>query len=162
VKDELGLEQLDCGATKAFAVADHQAAHIYLNDPSLLPEAQELLESVEGVERVLDPEETRALGNEHARAGDLIAIADARSGSTYCHRKDAARAPECARCMHIQRLPGSDPAELFVDPKVALPAAKIAKFLLKKKLGFRALLDVTPLDASLVKGSHGRIPADVE
>lgn len=162
IKAELGLEQLDCGASKVFAIADHQVAHVYVNDPALLPEVRALLETVDGVERALDLEGKRALGMDHARAGDLVAIADARSWFTYYYWNDDALAPDFARCVDIHRKPGYDPVELFVDPKLAFPAAKIAAFLLRKKLGFRALLDVIPLDASLVKGSHGRVPENAE
>ena len=52
--------------------------------------------------------------------------------------------------------PGYDPVELFIDPKLKFPQLKVASFLAKKKLGLRGLLDVIPLDADLVKGSHGR------
>ncbi len=70
------------------------------------------------------------------------------------------RAPDFARTVDIHRKPGYDPAELFLDPKISSPKLRIAKRLLQKKLGFRMLMDVIPLDASLVKGSHGRRPSD--
>jgi predicted AlkP superfamily pyrophosphatase or phosphodiesterase len=53
VKDELGLEILDAGASKVFAVADHQVAHIYLNDASLEKSVREVLEKTSGVEKIL-------------------------------------------------------------------------------------------------------------
>ena len=62
--------------------------------------------------------------------------------------------------MDIHRKPGFDPVELFLDPAIPVVKAKIAWRLLQKKLGFRMLMDVIPLDATLVKGSHGRQPAD--
>ncbi len=158
IKDELGLEQLDCGASRAFAVADHQVAHVYVNDPSILDEVKATLESIDGVERVLSAEGKRDAGIDHERSGDLIAIADARSWFTYYYWLDDAVAPDFARCVDIHRKVGYDPVELFVDPKLKAPALKIGAFLLKKKLGLRGLLDVIPLDATLVKGSHGRIP----
>ena len=158
IKDELGLEQLDYGASQAFAVADHQIAHIYVKDRELLPAVKESVEHIEGVERVLDYEGKRELGIHHERAGDLIAVADDRSWFTYYYWMDDSVAPDFARCVDIHRKPGYDPVELFVDPAIKAKALKIGWFLLKKKLGFRALLDVIPLDASLVKGSHGRIP----
>jgi len=158
IKEELGLEQLDYGASEAFAVADHQVAHIYVKDRRKLTEVRESLEHIEGVERVLDNGGKRELGIDHQRSGDLIALADKRSWFTYYYWMDDKVAPDFARCVDIHRKPGYDPAELFVDPEIKLPAAKVAWFLLKKKLGFRALLEVIPLDARLVKGSHGRIP----
>ena len=162
IKDELGLEMLDCGASKVFAIADHQIAHIYLADRSIAAEVQTLVEAQPGVEVVLDRQAQRALGVDHARAGDLIAIADARSWFTYYYWLDDAVAPDFARTVDIHRKAGYDPAELFIDPKIKFPAARIGAFLLKKKLGIRGLLDVIPLDATLVKGSHGRVPESAD
>jgi predicted AlkP superfamily pyrophosphatase or phosphodiesterase len=160
IKTELGLEQLDYGASEAFAVADHQVAHVYVKNKELINEVKQTLESLEGVDRVLDEEGKAEFGIQHERSGDLIAIADAKSWFTYYYWLDDAVAPDFARCVDIHRKPGYDPVELFIDPAIRLPLFKIAWFLLKKKLGFRALLDVVPLDSTLVKGSHGRIPED--
>jgi predicted AlkP superfamily pyrophosphatase or phosphodiesterase len=160
VREELGTEVLDAGASKVFAVADHQVAHVYVNDPSLLSAARSLLETQPGVDRVLDQREQAKLGIDHARAGDLLAVADVRSWFAYYYWEDDSRAPDFARTIDIHRKPGFDPAELFIDPKLSLPKLRIARFLLRKKLGLRALLNVIPLDASLVRGSHGRMPAN--
>jgi len=108
----------------------------------------------------LGASEKRALGMDHSRAGDLIAIADPNAWFTYYYWQDDARAPDFARTVDIHRKPGYDPVELFLDPRIKVPLLKIGTNLLKKKLGFRMLMDVIPLDATLVKGSHGRIPAD--
>ena len=158
IREELGLELLDCGASRVFAVADHQVAHIYLNDPSLANEVRALVEKQPGVEKVLAASEQATLGINHPRSGDLIAVSDARSWFTYYYWLDDARAPDFARCVDIHRKPGYDPVELFVDPALAFPKLKIIGTLLRKKLGFRTLMNVIPLDAMLVKGSHGRIP----
>jgi predicted AlkP superfamily pyrophosphatase or phosphodiesterase len=156
VRDELGLELLDCGASRAFAVADHQIAHIYLNDPSLAGPAREFLQAQPGVESVLGEAEKAALGINHQRAGDLIAVAAERAWFTYYYWMDDALAPDFARCVDIHRKPGYDPVELFLDPEIPLVKLKILWRLAQKQLGFRMLMDVIPLDASLVKGSHGR------
>ncbi len=97
---------------------------------------------------------------DHPRAGDLIAIAPENAWFTYYYWLDDARAPDFARTVDIHRKPGFDPVELFLDPKTPLAKLKVAWRLLQKKLGFRMLMDVIPLDAALVKGSHGRRPAD--
>lgn len=152
IKDELGLEMLDCGASKVFAVADHQVAHIYVNDASLMEEVRELLENTIGVDEVRNA----PVGYSAERAGDLIAVSKSNAWFTYYYWMDDALAPDFARCVDIHRKVGYDPVELFLDPELKFPKLKIAKFLLKKKLGFRALLEVIPLDARLVKGSHGR------
>jgi len=160
VKDELGLEILDAGASKVFAVADHQVAHIYLNDAALEKSVREVLEKTSGVEKVLGKAEKITAGIDHSRAGDLIAVARENAWFTYYYWLDDARAPDFARTVDIHRKPGYDPVELFLDPKIPAVKLKIAWRLLQKKLGLRMLMDVIPLDATLVKGSHGRRPAD--
>jgi predicted AlkP superfamily pyrophosphatase or phosphodiesterase len=158
IKDEMGLEILDAGASQAFAVADHQVAHVYLNNPAILGQVRSALESTAGVEAVLDGDGKMRMGIDYPRAGDLIAVSDARSWFTYYYWLDDAKAPDFARTVDIHRKPGYDPVELFIDPAIRAPKLKIATRLLKKKLGFRMLMDLIPLDATLVKGSHGRIP----
>jgi predicted AlkP superfamily pyrophosphatase or phosphodiesterase len=160
VKDELGSEILDAGASRAFAVADHQVAHIYLNDPALENPARAILEKTAGIERILGGAEKTAAGVDHPRAGDLIAVAAENAWFTYYYWDDDACAPDFSRTVDIHRKPGYDPAELFIDPKIPMPRLKIARRLLQKKLGFRMLMDLIPLDSRLVKGSHGRRPND--
>lgn len=156
VKDELGRETLDCGGCQVFAVADHQVAHIYLNDQSIHAEVLSLLENIEGVEEVRISSNEWSEGIATERAGDFIAVAEESAWFTYYYWEDDTLAPDFARCVDIHRKPGYDPVELFLNPELSFPKAKIGTFLLKKKLGMRGLLDVIPLDASLVKGSHGR------
>ena len=160
LKEELGLEILDAGASKVFAVADHQVAHIYLNDRSLEKPVRELVEKTAGVEMILGNTEKITTGIDHARAGDLIAVAAENAWFSYYYWLDDTVAPDFARTVDIHRKPGYDPVELFLDPKIPAPKLKIAWRLLQKKLGFRMLMDVIPLDAMLVKGSHGRRPAN--
>lgn len=160
IKDELGLEYLDCGASKVFAVADHQAANIYVQDPSLKPQVRDLLEKLPDIHQVLGEHELKEWGLDHPRGGEFVAIAAPRAWFTYYYWYDDRMAPDFARTIDIHRKPGFDPVELFIDPGIRFPKAKIASFLLRKKLGFRGLLDVIPLDATLIKGSHGRIPED--
>src|SRR5271156_1293481 len=160
VKDELGLEILDAGASKVFAVADHQVAHIYLNDASLEKSVRDVLEKTSGVEKVFGNAEKIVAGIDHPRAGDLIAVAQENAWFTYYYWLDDASAPDFARTVDVHRKPGYDPVELFLDPKIPAVKLKIAWRLLQKKLGLRMLMDVIPLDATLVKGSHGRRPAD--
>ena len=158
VKEELGLELLDAGNSRAFAVADHQVAHVYLNDCSLLPQVQAALESTTGVARVLGEVEKTAAALNHPRAGDLVAVAEPDAWFAYYYWLEDARAPDFARTVDIHRKPGFDPVELFLDPELRSPKLRIAWHLLQKRLGFRMLMDIIPLDASLVKGSHGGQP----
>jgi predicted AlkP superfamily pyrophosphatase or phosphodiesterase len=161
VKEELGLELLDAGASRVFAVADHQIAHIYVNDPSLIRDVGEALASIPGVASVLGNAEKIAAGLDHPRAGDWVAVSREDAWFTYYYWLDDSRAPDFARCVDIHRKPGYDPVELFTDPALSPLAlkAKIAWRLLRKKLGFRMLMDLIPLDAGLVRGSHGCRPA---
>lgn len=157
VKQELGLETLDAGTSKAFAVSDHQIAHIYINDPAEKETVKALVQEIPGVEMVLDRDEKESYHLNHERAGDLVAVADKDSWFTYYYWLDDQKAPDYARTVDIHRKPGYDPVEMFANPDIKFLKAKLGWTLLKKKLGFRYLMDVIPLDASLVKGSHGRV-----
>jgi predicted AlkP superfamily pyrophosphatase or phosphodiesterase len=157
VRDELGLELLDPGASAAFAVADHQVAHVYVNDRSKLTAVRTLLEKTPGVADVLDAHGKAAHNIDHARAGDLIAISAPDAWFTYYYWLDDAKAPDFARTVDIHRKPGYDPVELFLDPSIRVPALTVGWKLARKALGFRMLMDVIPLEATLVRGSHGRI-----
>jgi predicted AlkP superfamily pyrophosphatase or phosphodiesterase len=159
VREELGLEQLDPGASRAFAVADHQLAHVYVKNPADLPAARDVVERLSGVEQVLDAAGKRAAGLDHPRAGELVLVSRADRWFSYYFWQDDARAPDYARTVDIHLKPGYDPVELFIDPQLSFPMLKVGRRLLARKLGFRNLLDVIPLDATLVKGSHGR-PTD--
>lgn len=158
VRSERGLEKLDAGASRAFAVADHQVAHVYVRDPGLVPDVARLVAKIDGVDAVLDAEGKRQARLDHPRSGELVAIAAPDRWFSYYYWLDDARAPEYARTVDIHRKPGYDPVELFADPAIRALPAKVGWTLLKKKLGFRYLMDVIPLDPSLVKGSHGRLP----
>jgi predicted AlkP superfamily pyrophosphatase or phosphodiesterase len=157
VREELGREQLDPGASEAFAVADHQIAHIYVKRPERIAEVAALCERMPGVERVLGEQGKRELGLDHERSGEIVLLSRADRWFSYYYWLDDARAPDYARTVDIHAKPGYDPVELFLDPALALPKLTVARKLLARKLGFRALLDVIPLDASLVRGSHGRV-----
>lgn len=157
VREELGLEQLDPGASRAFAVADHQLAHVYVKNPGDLPAVRALCERLPGVERVLDAQGKHQAGLDHERSGELVLVSRADRWFSYYFWLDDARAPDYARTVDIHLKPGYDPVELFIDPELTFPMLKVGRRLLARKLGFRNLLDVIPLDATLVKGSHGRL-----
>jgi predicted AlkP superfamily pyrophosphatase or phosphodiesterase len=160
VREEMGLEQLDPGASAAFAVADHQIAHIYVAAKDRLAEVKALVAALPGVERVLDDVAKPRFGLDHPRSGELVALARADSWFTYYYWLDDAKAPDYARTVDIHRKPGYDPVELFLDPSIRVPQLSIGWRLAKRAFGFRTLMDVIPLDATLVKGSHGRSTDD--
>jgi predicted AlkP superfamily pyrophosphatase or phosphodiesterase len=157
VREELGFEQLDPGASRAFAVADHQLAHVYVKNPADLPAVRALCERLDGVEQVLDDAGKRSAGLAHERSGELVLVSRADRWFSYYFWLDDARAPDYARTVDIHLKPGYDPVELFVNPALPFPTLTVGRKLIARKLGFRNLLDVIPLDATLVKGSHGRL-----
>ncbi len=152
VRDELGHEMLDPGASAAFAVADHQVAHVYVNDRSRSNDVRRSSKRVSGVEQVLGEAEKRAWHIAHERAGDLIAVAAPHAWFTYYFWLDDRRAPDFARTVEIHRKPGYDPVELFLDPAIRIPPLTVGWKLMKRKAGFRSLLDVIPLDATPGQG----------
>lgn len=145
-------EMLMPGQSEAFAVADHQLAHVYVRDSNRLAEVQSHLQSIDGIDRVVDPAE---LELDHPRSGELIALGKPDSWFTYYYWNDDALAPDFARTVDIHRKPGYDPCELFATSK-----ARVIARVAQKKLGFRYKMDVIPLDATLVQGSHGIHPSD--
>jgi predicted AlkP superfamily pyrophosphatase or phosphodiesterase len=157
LKTDLGREYLDPGQSRAFSVSDHQIAHVYVDNPGDIPAVRGLFQEVPGVEQVLGEKEKRAVGLDHERSGELVLVAEPDSWFTYYFWEDDEKAPDYAKTVNIHAKPGYDPCELFIDPAIPLPKLKIALSLLKKTLGFRYLMEVTPLNASLVKGSHGRV-----
>ncbi len=160
VRKTLDWEILDYGASRAFAVADHQIAHVYVRDRRDLGRVRRLLVKTPGIEAVLDEDEQKDWQVGHERAGELLAIADKGCWFTYYYWLDDDRAPDFARTVDIHRKPGYDPLELFMDPDLAAPRLKLAWRLAQKRLGLRTLMDVIPLQAELVKGSHGRLEKD--
>jgi predicted AlkP superfamily pyrophosphatase or phosphodiesterase len=156
IRSEQGRELLDAGASKAFAVVDHQVAHVYVRDVPV-GDVKALLERTPGIERVLDADGKITAGLDHPRSGELVAITTAAKWFSYYYWNDPERAPDFARTVDIHRKPGYDPVELFLDPDLIAPKATVAWKLARRMLGFRTLLDVIPLDTSLVKGSHGRL-----
>ena len=139
VRNEGGHELLDAGASDAFAVADHQVAHVYTKPGVTLDDVD-----------LTGCEQTHI---NHERAGSTVLVAERGKWFTHDYWLNEASKPDFANCVDIHRKPGYDPRELFSDT----PMPAIMFKLLKKKLGFRQLMDVIPLDARLVKGTHGRV-----
>ena len=155
-------ELLDAGASDAFAVCDHQAAHVYVRDSARIRAVAQQLQSLEGVARVLDRGGQHELGIDHPRAGELVCVAEPGCWFAYPYWLEESARPDFATSVDIHRKPGYDPAELFVDPKIRSPKARIIRRVLQKKLGFRYRMDVISTDPSQVRGSHGLLPTDPE
>ena len=151
-------ENLETFASRAFAVCDHQLAHVYVRDPGDAERVRDVLAGLPGVARILVGEERAELELDHVRAGELIALAEPDAWFAYPFWLDDRQAPDYARTVDIHRKPGYDPCELFFDPKLLWPKGRALWRLAQKKLGFRTRFDVVPLDPTLVRGSHG-LPA---
>jgi len=152
-------EVFDPFTSRAFAVCDHQVAHIYVADPADIGRVVDHLGEVPGVARLLVGPEREEVGLDHPRSGEVVALSTPSAWFAYPFWLDDAQAPDYARTVDIHRKPGYDPCELFLDPALKVPKLRIARRLLGKKLGFRTLFDVISLDSSIVRGSHG-LPAD--
>ncbi|MGW1180061.1 alkaline phosphatase family protein [Streptomyces drozdowiczii] len=157
-----GMEYLDPMASRAFAVADHQIAHVYVRRPEYLEAAREALAGLPGIDLLLDDEGKKAHGLDHPRSGELVAVADPDAWFTYYYWLDDDRAPDFAQLVEIHRKPGYDPVELFMDPEDPYVRVKAATAIARKKLGMRYRLAVVPLDPSPIRGSHGRLPPSDE
>jgi len=129
-------EYIDYEYSSAFAMVDHQIAHIYIKE-GYLEQTKKALEDTDGVDRILSCREKNDLRIDHERSGELIAISDRDKWFSYYWWYSKDKAPGFAQTVDIHRKPGYDPVELFVDPHSKL----------------------IPLDSSLVRGSHGR-PVD--
>ncbi|MCW7463385.1 alkaline phosphatase family protein [Leptospira limi] len=158
VRKERWYELLDPGASNAFAVSDHQVSHIYCKDEKTLQLTKEIAKQIPGVALVLDKREQKKYHIQHERSGDLVLVAKDGFWFTYYYWMNDKEAPDYARLVDIHRKPGYDPAELFLNPSQKFVKWKVIWTLIKKKLGFRYLMDVIPLDAGLVRGSHGGFP----
>jgi predicted AlkP superfamily pyrophosphatase or phosphodiesterase len=148
-------EQLDTFGSKAFAVCDHQVAHVYVKDEADLAKTKDTLMALPGVGQVLSGEERSEVGLRHHRSGELVLLAKPDAWFAYPFWLDDKAAPDYARTVNIHAKPGYDPCELFFDPQLWWPKGRAIRRLIQKKLGFRTLFDVVPLDTALVKGSHG-------
>ncbi|MGW3243830.1 alkaline phosphatase family protein [Streptomyces sp. NPDC001070] len=153
-----GMEYLDAMASRAFAVADHQIAHVYVRRPEDLDTTRKALAALPGIAELLGDEGKKRHGLDHPRSGELVAVADPDAWFTYYYWLDDDRAPDFARLVEIHRKPGYDPVELFMDPADPYVRVKAVAALASKKLGMRYRMAVVPLDPSAIRGSHGRLP----
>jgi predicted AlkP superfamily pyrophosphatase or phosphodiesterase len=153
-------EQLDAYGSRAFAVCDHQLAHVYVRDAADVPRVRDVLGAVPGVGRVLAGDERAAAQLDHPRSGEIVLLSEPDAWFAYPFWLDDRLAPDYARAVAIHHKPGFDPCELFFDPQLRAPKLHAARRLIQKKLGFRMTMDVVPLDAAIVRGSHGLPAAD--
>ena len=149
------VEVFDPLTSRAFAVCDHQLAHVHVRHDRDRPLVRDLLAEIPGLARLVEGEGRGELGLDHPRSGELVALSEPDSWFAYPYWLDDRNAPDFARTVDIHRKPGYDPCELFFDPALSWPEGRAMLRLAQKKLGFRTLFDVVPLDPTLVRGSHG-------
>lgn len=153
-------ENVELFESRAVAVCDHQLCHVYVNDPADIPRVGDLMARQPGVASVLHGQERQSIGLDHPRAGDLVLLSTSTSWFAYSFWLDDRRAPDFARTVDIHRKIGFDPCEMFFDPNLRWGKGRAIGRLIQKKLGFRTLFDVVPLDPRIVHGSHGLPAAD--
>jgi hypothetical protein len=149
---------LDTFNSKAFAVCDHQVAHVYATEN--VQRVRETVAALPGVARVYAGDERAEIGLDHSRAGELVALAAPDAWFAYPFWLDRAGEPDYARTIDIHRKPGYDPCEMLFDPELMWPKGRAIRRLIQKKLGFRTLFDVVPVDPTLIRGSHGLATTD--
>ena len=157
VRDELGREYLDAGQSDAFAVPDHQIAHVYVKDHQRISETVSLLRETRGVEHVYTGTERGELA--HERCGEIVVVADSVHWFSHDWWEHSSSAPEYQQTVDIHAKPGYDPRELLLAKGWRGSKARIALKLLAKSVGFKAQFDVISLDTSRIRGSHGRTSA---
>ncbi len=153
-------ETLDTFESEAFAVCDHQLAHVYLKSTAARGKVRSALAELAGIERIYEGDQRADVGLDHGRAGDFVLLAKPNAWFAYPFWLDDKAAPDYARTVDIHRKPGYDPCELLFDPGLLWAKGHALRRLVQKKLGMRTLFDLISLDATLVKGSHGRQVSD--
>ena len=128
-----GKEYLDLECSRAFAMVDHQMAHIYVNNSEDIERVRKLFLETEGIKYVFGQDEKKEYQIASSRSGDLIIVSDEDKWLNYYYWNSLELAPDFAFTVDIHNKPGYDPLELFFDPETK----------------------TISLDTKLIKGSHG-------
>ncbi len=132
-----GREYLDFELSPAFAMVDHQVAHIYIK-AGQKERVRNVLEKTAGIDCLLDTDGQRTHRIHHPRSGDLVAVSSRDRWFSYYWWLDRERAPDFADRVDIHRKPGYDPLEMFLEP---------------------GTFNISQ-DTSLIRGSHGCLPTE--
>jgi len=123
----------DFHASRAFAVADHQVAHVYVAAGEE-EAAREAFSQLPGITEIMDFDAQRAAGVAHANGGELLLVAEPGTWFAYPWWSDRHQEPDYAAHVDIHNKPGYDPCELFWG----WPPGAVGR------------------DAGRIRGSHGR------
>jgi len=129
-------DYIDYEFSKAFAMVDHQIAHLYIK-PGYEDQVKSIFNN-EHVGSILDNDLQKKFKVNHPKSGDLILCSNINSWFNYYWWDDIKHAPDFTFTVDIHRKPGYDPLELFIDFQ-------------SKTISH---------DTSLIKGSHGLISND--
>jgi len=133
IEERDGREYLSLEKSGAFAVVDHQFAHVYVKERADIDAASGLFEGLPGIADVVFGEARAKLGVDHPRSGEVVVVCKPDTWLAYYWWHNDAKAPPYARTVDIHAKPGYDPVEMFID------------------MATKSI----PLNAALVKGSHG-------
>lgn len=125
----------DFFASRAFAMADHEIAHVYIPDRNDIPVVKNLLETIPGIASVMDGDAQAAVNLHHENSGELVLVAEEGHWIAYPWWEEKAEAPDFASHVDIHNKPGYDPCELFFG----WPPGSVSQ------------------DSSRIHGSHGRV-----
>jgi len=136
VRDIAGHEYLDMELSPAFAMVDHQVAHLYIKS-GYKTKVLKVLEKIDGIDFLLASDEDKKRYHiNHSRTGDIVAVSAKNKWFSYYWWVDPEKAPDFAGKVDIHRKPGYDPLELFIDRKTL----------------------TIPQETGLIHGSHGYPP----
>jgi hypothetical protein len=136
--DDDQRELIDFEHTPAWALVDHQFCHVFVQDSKNIKSICQLFDSLAGIESVFAGDDRGKISMDHERAGEVVLVSSQNSWQAYYWWIEDELAPTFAHTVDIHRKPGYDPVELFFD--------------FENK--------TVPLDAKLVKGSHGAVMPD--
>jgi len=129
-----GMLYPDFFTSKAFAMVDHQVAHVYAVDDDSAARAREVLSELDGLDRIMDVEAQKERGVAHPNSGALVLEAARGRWFAYPWFHDKSEAPDFASHVDIHNKPGFDPCELFFG----WPPLSVS------------------MDTGRVRGTHGR------
>jgi predicted AlkP superfamily pyrophosphatase or phosphodiesterase len=129
--------EVDYAASAAFAMVDHQVAHVYCRDVASRAQVRGVLSALPEIQHLYEGGDRAKVGLDSDRAGDIVAFTYENAWFEYRWWDNWAEAPAYAWTVDIHSKPGYDPTELFADFKT------------RKTLADRP---------EMVKGSHGTIP----